>query len=238
MDDYPHLNRPAGGYVFIVTYGRSGSTLLQNLLNALEGYCIRGENNHTLYHLSQAWNAVETAESMRGMRMKAVPSGPAHPWYGAERVDPDSYGRALCDTFVREVLRLDPGVRVGGFKEIRYHMQRHAFSQQLNFIRRHFPKARFIFNTRDHDAVTKSGWWAKQDPTHVKEVLTGAEALYQDYLAVHPERCLHLHYDDYAGKPEAMRPLFDFLGEPWDGDLVTRIMDQRLEHLKNKSQSG
>jgi hypothetical protein len=229
MDDYPHLHRPER-YVFIVTYGRSGSTLVQNLLNALPGYCIRGENANTLFHLSQAWHAVETAESMRGMRMRAVPSAPAHPWYGAERVDPDTFGRSLCDTFVREVLRLDDSVRVAGFKD----MNSRAFPHQLNFMRRYFPKARFIFNTRDHDAVAKSGWWAKQEPAQVKEVLRGAEALYHDYLAVHPERCLHLHYDDYAGDAAAFRPLFDFLGQDWDSDLVQKTLDTRLNHMKPK----
>ena len=232
--EFPHLTAPADGYVFIVTYGRSGSTLLQNLLNSLPGYCIRGENNHTLFHLSQAHDAVEGAESMKGMRTRGRPSQPTHPWYGAERVDPDRYGKALADAFVREVLRLDPSVRVGGFKEIRYHTQKFAFTQQLNFIYRTFPKARVIFNTRDHAAVAKSGWWAKQDPEHVTKVLSGAEALYRDYLEVYPERGLHVHYDDYVAGPEAFRPLFSFLGEPWDGDLVTRVLDTRLEHLKPK----
>jgi hypothetical protein len=232
--EFSHLFAPEDGYVFIVTYGRSGSTLLQNLLNSLDGYCIRGENNHTLFHLSQAFAAVEGAESMKGMRMKGRPSEPSHPWYGAERVDPDRYGRALADAFVAEVLRLEPGTRVGGFKEIRYHTQKQAFAQQLNFIHRVFPKAKFIFNTRDHAAVAKSGWWANQDPEHVAKVLTGAETLYDDYLSVHRERGIRVHYDDYANDPEAFRPLFDFLDEPWDGDLVARVMEKRLEHLKPK----
>lgn len=51
---YPHLYMPKEGYVFIITYGRSGSTLTQNLLNSLPGYCIRGENSNLLYFLSKA----------------------------------------------------------------------------------------------------------------------------------------------------------------------------------------
>ena len=229
---YPHLTGPEGGYVFIVTYGRSGSTLLQNLLNSLPGYCIRGENAFSLFHLSRAWEAVEMAEPMRGMRKRGNPSAQTHPWYGAERVDPDSYGRALAETFVREVIRPDPETRVAGFKEIRYHTQKPHFPQHLNFIHRFFPRARFIFNTRDHDAVARSGWWANQEPDHVSRLLTGAEALYADYLKVHPDRGIHLHYDTYAKDPEALRPLFDFLGETYDSDLVTRVMEERLTHLQ------
>ena len=143
--------------------------------------------------------------------------------------------KALADAFVAEVLRPEPGTRVAGFKEIRYHTQAQAFAQQLNFIYRVFPRAKFIFNTRDHAAVAKSGWWANQDPAHVDKVLSKAEALYKDYLSVHPERGIHLHYDAYDGDPEALRPLFEFLGEPWDGDLVAQVMGKRLEHLKPKS---
>src|SRR5688572_1085508 len=33
------------GHLFIVTYGRSGSTLLQGVLNSIPGYLIRGEND-------------------------------------------------------------------------------------------------------------------------------------------------------------------------------------------------
>ena len=39
------------GYVFVMTYGRSGSTLVQGLLNAIPGYLIRGENAAALNHL-------------------------------------------------------------------------------------------------------------------------------------------------------------------------------------------
>jgi hypothetical protein len=33
------------GYVFVMTYGRSGSTLLMGLLNTIPGYLVRGEND-------------------------------------------------------------------------------------------------------------------------------------------------------------------------------------------------
>ena len=38
-------------HVFVMTYGRSGSTLLMGLLNSIPGYLIRGENRHAMRHL-------------------------------------------------------------------------------------------------------------------------------------------------------------------------------------------
>ena len=44
-------------YLFVITYGRSGSTVLLNLLNAIEGYTIRGENCGIVSHLARTVSA-------------------------------------------------------------------------------------------------------------------------------------------------------------------------------------
>src|SRR3954464_1127587 len=49
-------DRDLPGFVFVVTYGRSGSTLVQGLLNALPGTLVRGENNFYILPLFQAWS--------------------------------------------------------------------------------------------------------------------------------------------------------------------------------------
>jgi hypothetical protein len=51
------------GYVFIVTYGRSGSTLLQGVLNSIPGYLVRGENRQALRHLRALMQITRTAMS-------------------------------------------------------------------------------------------------------------------------------------------------------------------------------
>lgn len=229
---FPHLNAAPGGYVFVVTYGRSGSTLLQNLLNAIPGYCIRGENANTLVHLAKAWHAVETEEAMRGARRAETETTPSHPWYGADLLRPYSYGRSLADVFTREVLHLPKETRVGGFKEIRFHTTPALFRPSLQFIRTFFPQARFIFNTRSHAAVAKSGWWAEMPPEKVHHALQEAEVLFDGWIASYPDICLKMHYDDYAGNPEAARRLFDFLGEDFDLATVEKVMQTRLTHLK------
>lgn len=230
MSSYPNLTAPEGGYVFLVTYGRSGSTLLQNLLNSIPGYCIRGENNNALFHLARSWHALVEAEPMRGMRKAGTPSDQTDPWYGAELTRPDVYGRSLADVFVREVLALPPGTRVGGFKEIRFHLQKPLFRPCMDFIQSFFPRARIVFNTRNHDAVAKSGWWSKMDPTRVARELNEAEAMFAAYLADFPGHSLKVHYDDYNGNPEALRPLYDFLGERFDEAAVRRMLGSRLTH--------
>ena len=45
--------------VLIVTYGRSGSTLLQGILNSIEGCLIRGENDNFCFALYQAHQSIK-----------------------------------------------------------------------------------------------------------------------------------------------------------------------------------
>lgn len=231
-------NRPAtkpgqpDAYVFIVTYGRSGSTLLQNMLNGIPGYQIRGENNNALLHLARSWRAVAQSSQMRALHRSKRETDPTHPWFGAEKVNPHAYGQALANTFIRTVLRPGPGVRVSGFKEIRFHNHPESFRAYLNFIRQFFPQARFVFNTRNHDSVARSGWWADKEPDEVRRILEAAETLFTGYQKAFPDCCLAMHYDDYVGQPEAFRPLFEFLGEPYEAQMVEQVLGTRLDHLK------
>lgn len=222
----PTLDR----HVFIVTYGRSGSTLLQNVLNSIPGYCIRGENNNALYHMARAWEAVAGSEQMRGERIRGEGTGRDHPWFGAELVDPDTLGASLAESFTQQVLRPEPGTRVTGFKEIRFHLTGAHGETYLDFIQRFFPDARFIFNTRDHDGVAKSGWWASMNPAMVKAELEKAEARFKRMQTQLGERAFAVHYDDFAGTPKAFKPLFDFLGEPFDLKAVEEVASRRLKH--------
>jgi len=232
MTQTPFLDGPTDGYVFIITYGRSGSTLLQNVLNAIPGYCIRGENNNALFHMARAWDAVAHCEAIQGEK---GPTGRSHPWFGAELLDADVLGRGLAETFVRDVLQPEPGARVSGFKEIRFHLTGAHVDSYLDFILRFFPKARFVFNTRSHDGVAKSGWWASMDPAAVKYELDMAERRFDLMRARLGDRAIALHYDDYSGQPQALKPLFDFLGEPFDADQIAEVMGQRLTHTGTRA---
>src|SRR5690606_25377377 len=101
-------------YVFIVTYGRSGSTLLQGLLNSIPGYLIRGENAGTLESLHDNFRKVE--ERLGNVKG----ADPTNPWFGMDQYSPEqaaaSYRRHLQQVF----LKPEDDTRVTGFKEIRW----------------------------------------------------------------------------------------------------------------------
>ncbi|OED48123.1 hypothetical protein AB838_12685 [Rhodobacteraceae bacterium (ex Bugula neritina AB1)] len=218
--------------LFIITYGRSGSTLLQNMLNALPGYSLRGENANLLAPLVRAWDDLRQSEQAASMRARGTPSGPHQPWYGYEAIDADRFGQDLADSFLRQVLRPEPDTRVLGFKEIRWHEDPALFQPMLAFLARYMPDAHFLFNTRNHEEVRHSGWWRGMKRATVLEQLETAETLYARWQAAHPGRCLAMHYNSYAKDPAAWKPLFAFLGEPFDPELVEAVLARKLLHMK------
>lgn len=224
-------------FVFVVTYGRSGSTLIQNLLNSIDGYCIRGENANPLGSLAMAWRAIEGSTNVRNMARNGIATGPDHPWYGAENIAPKRFAQRLAQVFVSEILAPPQGTRVTGFKEIRWANDTRQFFPTLNFARTVFPHARFVFNTRNHDEVARSGWWADQPEDAVKARLAQAETLFKQFQNSHPGLCVHLHYNDYTADHGALKPLFDLLEEPFDRSRINAVMAKPLTHLKGEPDS-
>lgn len=243
MRNFRHLDAPQEGFVFVVTYGRSGSTLTQSLLNAVPGYAIRGENANLTHLFAKAIQLVRDHEMFRWRRedlhkprderrsyLRPILGKPWDPWAGAEKVDPDRFGLALMDLFVREVLRPPRDCRVCGFKEIRFHEDPAFFRDHLDIMRRIFPRARFLFQRRAHEAVARSSWWAKQPREQVFAQLQQAERLFQGYIAEHPDVSMMLDYEGLVSGPDYIRGMYDFLGEAIDRATVEAVLAQRLKH--------
>ena len=206
-------------YLFVMTYGRSGSTLVQGILNTIPGYLIRGENSAALNHL-HAFHATIAEESARGNlvnRRKVT-----HPFYGMPDVPLDRSLADLRRLVVDTLLRPEPDTRVTGFKEIRWHQP--DLAAYVGFLREVFPGARFVVNTRHHPDVLQSKWWAKKDNS---EYLAGIEERILAVAADLGDAAYRLHYDDYVADPTVLAGLFDWLGEEFDLARVRETLGTR-----------
>jgi len=63
-------------YVFVVTYGRSGSTLMQGLLNALPGVLVRGESSLSCCRCTARGPACRNTAASTGSRPRRRASCP------------------------------------------------------------------------------------------------------------------------------------------------------------------
>lgn len=207
-------------YLFVVTYGRSGSTLLMGLLNTLPGYLIRGENRDALHHLFLFDKTMRT-ESGRGPRRRL--REPTHPFYGIAGYPKERAVRQLRRIATDTVMRPQEDTRVTGFKEIRwYHPDLEEYVAWLAEV---FPGARFLVNTRNHEDVLRSKWWAEGEDKsqHLleleKRILELADSL--------GDAAYRVHYDDYVADPSVLRGLFSWLGEEFDEATVRATMAVR-----------
>ena len=204
-------------HVFVMTYGRSGSTLLMGILNSIPGWLIRGENRHAMRHLYD-FHRSGMAEKARVDPDRA--SQPTHPWFGIDgypEVASLQHIRALAEA---TLLRPAPDTRVSGYKEIRWYDQ--DLPDYLAFLQQVFPGCRFVLNTRNLADVAASNYWThKDDPLgqvqRIEErMLSAAEGLGD---AVH-----RVHYDDYVADPEVLRGLFSWLGEVYDQNRIHDVL--------------
>ena len=237
LKQFNFLHRPSEGFVFVVTYGRSGSTVLQNLLNAIPGYCIRGENGNAAYHLCRVIDELQRQDNILMRREQAMGKGsfvgdlgkPTDPWYGAENINVDRFAKSLFNGFCKEILTIPPQIRVAGFKEILYIHDLTFLPTQLEIMQTYFPRAKIVFLTRDHAQVANSSWWKNEDQVALLNQLNWADQVFKDYAESHAD-CFRLDYSVYAGGSGALVSLFDFLEETMDWHVVADILDHKLTH--------
>ncbi len=208
-------------FLFIVTYGRSGSTLLQGILNAIPGVLVRGENAGALRGLVQSWQAAKTAQDL----FSPESDQPTSAWYGAGYMDLDLYGQDLAACFIRNILKPPPDIQIMGFKEIRYHVTADELASELEFMRRFFPRSAFLINTRDLEATIASCKKAGHDVS--EEELVATDQLLRDTAKSSPQDVFHIHYDDYLNDPGRLKSLFDFLGAYVDQAALQNVLDTR-----------
>ncbi len=214
------------GTVFIVTYGRSGSTLLQSVVQSIDGAHFTGENNLALLPLFNSVTRIRNARSLWGKE----PLAPNRPWHGADRMQPDAYRDALIEAFCTYVLDAPTTARWIGFKEIRYAQCGNRFGSFLSFIRASFPNAYFIFNSRPAEEVAQSRWWKKQDFENVRDLVSTMDRKFASYAQNAPDHSIHMKYEEYVSGPEPFRPLFELLNEPFDETRISEILGVRLTH--------
>lgn len=235
--------------VFLLTCGRTGSTLLQRLLNVHESLHIWGEHGGALSGLRTA-HKMATAPSVSSLigqtpadcREKVLASEPvvetgswSIQWYNGFG---DSDVDEACRGFMRQLFAkgIKPTARHWGFKEIRYGLQDAIFFKQL------FEKAKFLVLVRDPSVVLRSqleyfyinnvmnvGGIDEQKLTNqslqaLKSVERVADLLGSDFAA----DCCEVRYEELISDPRAvMATIATALGvEPFPEDRFAVIVGE------------
>lgn len=244
--EYPHLLRPERGYIFVATYGRTGSTVLMKTLNTIPGSCIRGENNNSLAPLMRSIDLIKTETNFsirreqaalpfeeRGVWWQKMIGKTDDPWYGAELVRPRAYALSLLDSYVRHILNPPETVSYLGFKDIHYYKNGPFFDDTLRLMLHFFPNARIVFLTRDLDQVSQSAWWKDIPKETVITQLQDANRKFEQFFSANQDRCYMIDHTDLLRGLDGVMPLFDFLEADVDAEAVEGVLNTRLTHLSD-----
>ncbi|MDW3220457.1 MAG: sulfotransferase [Acidimicrobiales bacterium] len=200
-------------HVLIVTYGRSGSTLLQGMLNTINGLLIRGENGNVFHDFFRAARGLEENRHRSGSSF-----APYSAWFGMAEMSTLRLADELRPTARRMLLGNDlddPAVRAIGFKEIRYLDVQDDLVDYLAFLEDLFPNTAFVFNTRDPAETVASGWWVDEDPAVVSARIHDLHDRFTAFAAAR-SNCFSIDYHDVVGTTSRLQELFAFLGAEFD----------------------
>ena len=204
--------------IFIITYGRTGSTLLQALLNTAPGVDIEGENYGVLYHLYAAWRALRLART----HLLSDGAGTAsHPFFGATRDYRHNMEEQILNAARSFLRRGKEATLVCGFKEVRHDVP--DVLDYLAFLIRISERPHFIFLTRAHQDVIASGFMREADPASLLSRLASLESRFADFAASHPAITTHLDYSAIAGQGTALADLFERLGLTCDAERIAAV---------------
>jgi hypothetical protein len=215
-------------YVFVVTYGRSGSTLVQGLLNALPRTLVRGENNLYVLHL---FRAMASVEEFRSLHLRHHPRASHSAFYGLHAIKPRSFvemTNTLVTTHLLGSVR-PTSVDVLGFKEVLWHRVLPEETEPFfDFLDSAFPDCRFVLNEREHERVIGSGFWQSQDEESVLQAIERVEEIQVFLRRTRPGRTLDLRYelltsDDRAVSDPQLRALAEFVHGSYDAKLLDRM---------------
>lgn len=240
--------------ILIVTYPRSGSTLLQGILNTVDGVLIRGENFNFCFHLFNAYRSILKTNAHSGKLVQ-------DPYFGAEILDEQhllsemsklTRNMLLADHKVNKIRMVSQRLKKRfykkenypadlpcyGFKEVRYMQTMNEFPEYLAFLEKIFPKPCFVINTRDKNAVIESsinaGYYLPHNKEKIFNKLQDIEAVFFDFLQTHKHHAFHISYEDIMGKTDRFSELFSFIGAPYNEQKIDKVLSLRHSYKPNQ----
>lgn len=220
--------------ILIVTYGRSGSTLLQGVLNSIEGCLIRGENNNFCFPLFKAYQAILKAKEKAANVVADYPATVVnHPWYGTPLLDEQLF-LVRCQELVKDLLLADqmhsPTIKCYGFKErYTYPNILDEFEEYIQFLSNIFPNTCFIFNTRNLDNVLQSGWWRERNTEQSKQILLTTESRFKQCLNKY-KNSFHICYEDVVNQTQNLEYMFNFLEATYCKQKIDFVLGQKYSY--------
>lgn len=225
--------------LYVLTYGRSGSTLLTGYLSMLPGIDLRGENYLYMLPFAESDERIWQLSKLRYSDRHKTSS----PWYGSQQSSYPRYRRHLRKLLLDQLYPLRPIPKTVGFKEIRwwYRLSPERFERDLNWLLDLFPRGGVVLLTRDLEKVFAGAWWAEMsdaERSNAEVQLRQFEQLAKEYVAKYPERGFHVTYEGFTADQEMARGLTEFLGLPFRERVWRKALGTRFSYPSQRPQTA
>ena len=211
-------------FLVVLGSGRSGTTIIQHLLNSIPGFDLRGENGGSFWPLI---DAIALVHDFRAGDARWASDASTDPWSGFQNIDIEKFEAGLMETFVEEVLRPEASARVIGFKEIRFPVR--GLGRSIQHIQRLIPRTRFVLAFRDPASIARSGWWPK-DPRAERTIGRQQQALRGVSKSL-GDQAFSIEYETFHSQEASRRDFFRWLGEDYDVNAVNTLLERRVAKL-------
>lgn len=212
--------------ILIICYGRSGSTLLQGILNSIDSVLVKGENNNVFYHFYCAYR-----ELLANSKRFNNSASPTHPWFGSCWFDKDKFihdFRQLAHNLLASNLTTESHrFTTLGFKEIRYPRLENPVPY-IEFLLSVFDTPCIIHLTRNHytTALSQSKKFKNKKSASITDILSELERFdnHMKTLSTRPYY-FHIDYEEMVGTDRrVLTELFFFLGADYNKSTIDGIM--------------
>lgn len=221
-------------HLFIVTYGRTGSTLLMGVLNSIENVIIRGENLNVCKGIFDSYSTLCKLKKDYGNEVKSV----TKPFFGAHLSSEEKF---LIDarTLIKNQLDISKDNVCWGFKEVRYTTKDltdengYIIKKYLDFMNKLFPNALFVFLIRDFSEVSKSGFWEGVEKVRLEKIIKDFE---DDcvFWSKNKPNSYWLDYADIVHMNQKFRDLFDLLGVEFKEENIKKVLIAEHSYANKK----
>lgn len=227
----PYIRGSRFRSLYVLTYGRSGSTLLTGYLSMLPGIRLRGENYLFPLPLAEADERLRQLSNLSyGNREKT-----ASPWYGSQLVSYARWRRDMRRSVLNQLYPRQPFPRTLGFKEIRwwYRLPGDRFDQILGWLVSLFPLGGVVVLTRDLDKVMAGAWWKEltdEERASQRAQLEAFESRALEYVRNHPDHAHAVTYEAFTSDVDCARALTEFLGLKFSEKTWRSALNQQFSY--------
>ena len=173
-------------FIFVLSYGRSGTTLLQGALNNSELIHFAGENFGFVERLHRAEQALKDA--LAESQLQPHRDKPTEAFYGITSAPFERHSELYRELLIELVMSSCPSNKKPshiGFKEVRYPYFQHL-EEHLWWLQKVFLNPTFVLVTRDLEEVLRSGFFGElsRDEREIRRrILVNFENVAREFLA-------------------------------------------------------